>query len=267
MKKYMFLIFVLLLLNIGFPISSSADDAYEVMLNNYNVYGGDDSKSVMTMVLVNKNNKKRIREVIFWTLEKRDEDKSLMYFLSPAADKGTAFLTWEHKEKDDDQWLYLPVLKKVKRISAGDKHKSFMGTDFSYNDLAPPHPDEFVHKLIKDETIDGSNCYVIESIHKTYTDDSAYTKKKKYQYARQLSWIRKDNYLLVKAEMFDKKGRSFKVFLASDIKQIDGVWTAMHLGMKNVKTGHKTILTMKDIRYNIGLNDGFFTTRELEKAR
>ena len=135
MKKIYFLYSVLMFFLFQ-PAIAFADEAYDIMLKNYNVYEGDDSQAILNMELINKNGKKRIREILFWTLERGDEDKSMMYFLKPPADKGVSFLTWEHKKQDDDQWLYLPALKRVKRISAADKSKSFMGTDFSYNDLA-----------------------------------------------------------------------------------------------------------------------------------
>lgn len=249
------------------PLALADDSGYQIMLKHHQVDEGEDSKSIMTMVLMNKSGKKRVRKVVFWTLERGDEDKSLMYFLSPPGDKGTSFLTWEHKEADDDQWLYLPVLKRVKRISAADKHKSFMGTDFSYNDFSPPHPNKFQHTLLREETIDGQECYVVESIHKSYTDDPAFHKKRKYQYTKQHSWIRKDNYLMVKALMFGKKGKPLKMFSALDIRQVENIWTAMAMIMKNLKTEHQTLFSLESIDYNIGLSDAFFTTRELERAR
>ena len=267
MKKYYYTLVCLALFCLGPTVLVFAGEGYDIMLKSHNVYEGDDSKSLMKMELINKSGKKRTREVIVWTLERGEEDKSLMVFTAPASDKGTAFLTWEHKEKDDDQWLYLPVLKKVKRISAGEKHKSFLGTDFSYNDLTPPHPQKFIHQLTAEEVIDGQACYVIESIHKTHTGDPAYKKERKYQYTKSHSWVRKDNYLLVKSVMFDKKGKDCKLFFASDIKKINNIWTAMLMKMENLKSRHRTILTIRDIRYNVGLADDFFTTRELERPR
>jgi len=267
MKKIIHILLCAALLWPAISMASSADDGFDIMQKSHNVYEGDDSKSSMKMELINKKGKKRVREVIVWTLERKEEDKSLMVFMAPASDKGSSFLTWEHREKDDDQWLYLPVLKKVKRISAAEKHKSFMGTDFSYNDFTPPHPAKFVHQLTGEEAVEGQACYVIESIHKTHTDDPEYKKQRKYQYTRSQSWIRKDNYLLVKSIMFDKKGKRYKLFSATDIKQVDGVWTAMSMKMENLKNGHHTILTIGELRYNVGLADDFFTTRELDRPR
>lgn len=265
MKKYIFILLIAAILCLCHLKASSAGNGYDIMLKSHNVYEGDDSRSYMRMELINKNGKKRIREIIVWTLERQEEDKSLMVFVAPASDKGSSFLTWEHKEKDDDQWLYLPVLKKVKRISAAEKHKSFMGTDFSYNDLTPPHPQKFIHQLTGEEIVDSQACYIIQSIHKTHTDDPAYQKQRKYQYTQSLNWIRKDNYLLIKSVMFDKKGKEYKRFKATNIKLIDGIWTAMSMEMENLKNKHRTLLTIGDIQYNVGLTDDFFTTRQMDK--
>lgn len=258
---------VMLLLCLWVAPLVGSEDGYQIMLKSHNLDKGKDQKANFTMELIKKNGKKRIREVTYWKLECGDEDKSLMYFRKPAADEGTAFLTWEHKNEDDDQWLYLPALKKVRRISAAEKHKSFMGTDFSYNDIAAPHPDEFVHKPSGEEKVDGKDCYLVESIHKTYTGDKDYKNRKKYQYSKILSWICKDNYILMKARMFDEQGHDDKEFHARDIKKIDGIWTSLIMEMEDLRTGHRTVLTITDIRYNIGLKDSFFGQRELEKQR
>ncbi len=244
-----------------------SEDAYQVVLKSYNLDEGKDSKTEMTMELINKSGKKRVREITHWQLERGEEDKSLMKFRKPASVKGSGFLVWEHKIKDDDQWLYLPAFKRIRRISATEKHKSFMGTDFSYNDMTMPHPKDSEHKLLGEENVDGFDCYKIESIHKTYTGDPAYKDKKKYQYSKSDSWIRKDNYMAVKSIMFDKKGREYKQFSAREIKKVDGIWTAHILEMKNVKDKHRTVLTITSIRYNTGIRDNFFTQRQLKKPR
>ena len=267
MRKPLFLCMVIIAFSLGIAPFAYSNDGYQIMLKNYNLDEGNDVRANLKMELIKKNGKRRIREVTYWKIERGDEDKSLMYFRKPASDKGTSFLTWEHKNKDDDQWLYLPAFKRVRRISASEKHKSFMGTDFSYNDMSSPHPDEFVHKLLGEEKVDGKDCYLVESIHKTYTGDKAYENKKRYQYSRMISFIRKDNYMLIKARFFDKKGRECKVFHAREIKKVDGIWTAILMEMKKLKTGHRTIFTLSEIRYNTGLKDSFFSQRELKKSR
>ncbi len=259
----------LIILCICILISSYAygETADQIMLKSYNLDQGKDGVSDMEMRLISKSGKSRVREIRSWTIERGDEDKSLMKFLKPSSVKGTGFLVWEHKNKEDDQWLYLPAFKRVRRISSSEKDKSFMGTDFSYNDITQPHPDEFVSKLLGSEKVDGQDCYKIESIHKTYSGDPAYKGKKKYQYSKTTGWVRKDNYLMIKAVFFDKKGREFKQFKASDIEKIGGIWTPKKLEMENIKDKHKTVLTMKNIKYNIGLKNSFFSQRQLKSPR
>ncbi|MCK5783813.1 MAG: outer membrane lipoprotein-sorting protein [Desulfobacterales bacterium] len=257
----------LVLVCMCFNVTAYGEDAHEIMIKNYYIDQGRDNTSDMRMELIKKSGKKRVREVTFWKLERGDEDKSLMVFRKPAMDKGVAFLTWEHRYKDDDQWLYLPAIKRVRRISSAEKHKSFMGSDFSYNDMIMPHPEEFVDILLGEETVDGKQCWLIENIHKTYTGDPEYKSWKKYQYSKTRSWIIKDSYMLIKTEMFDKKGHPVKVYHATDIRQVDGYWTLMKMEMENLKTGHRTIFEITDVKYNIGLTEDFFNQQELRKER
>jgi len=254
---------------LSFALISTAysENAYQVVLKSHELDQGKDAISDMTMELISKSGKSRVREIRSWSIERGDNDKSLMKFIKPSSVKGTGFLVWEHKNKDDDQWLYLPAFKRIRRISSTEKNKSFMGTDFSYNDITQPHPDEFVHKLLGSEKVDGEDCYKIESIHKTYSGDPAFKGKDKYQYSKSISWTRKDNYFSIKAIMFDKKGREQKQFKASEIVKIDGIWTSKRLEMENIKDRHKTILTMKNIKYNSGLKDSFFSQRQLKSPR
>ena len=267
MKKYLSIFIIITLINIFLSIAVYSEDANQIMMNSYNLDQGKDSRTDMKMELVSKGRKDREREITSWRIERGDEDKSLMFFRTPESVKRTGFLAWEHKNKEDDQWLYLPAFKKVRRISASEKDKSFMGTDFTYNDITQPHPDEFVHKLLGSETIEGSDCYQIESIHKTYTGDPAYKDQDKYQYSKTISWTRKDNYIAIKAIMYDKKGREYKLFRAGDVRKIDGIWTAHVLEMENIKEKHKTVLTITEVKYNTGTKDSFFTERELMKPR
>lgn len=267
MKKIIQLSFTICLTMMITATLVYGDDARGIMMKSHDLDQGKDGVADMKMELISKSGKSRVREVRSWNIERGDEDKNLMKFLSPASVKGTGFLVWEHKNKDDDQWLYLPAFKRIRRISASEKDKSFMGTDFSYNDITLPHPDEFVHKLLGSEKVDGADCYKIESAHKTYTGDPAYKNKDKYQYSKTVSWVRKDNYVIVKSIMYDKRGREYKEFKAENIEKIDGIWTSKRLVMKNLKDDHKTVLTMTNIKYNTGLKDSFFSQRQLKSPR
>jgi len=170
--------------------------------------------------------------------------------------RGTGFLIWEHKGKDDDQWLYLPAFKKVRRISSKEKEKSFMGTDFSYEDLGSHNLDDYNYTLLKSETFDDQDCYVVESVPKP---------GKKKSYKKTITWIRKDIFLAIRIDFYDKKGKFLKRLHATNIEKIDGIWTVKVMEMENVQRKHRTILELENVRYNIGLKKHFFTERNLIK--
>lgn len=229
---------------------------WDIMEKVDNRYTGDDQTAEMTMTLTKSSGRKRVRKVKVWQKDYGKNDKSLMRFLEPADIRGTGFLVWEHEEKDDDQWLYLPALKKVRRISTREKEKSFMGTDFSYEDLGSHDLDDYDYTLLKSETFNDQNCHVIESLPKP---------GKKKSYSKIISWIRKDIFIAIKIDFYDKKGEFLKRLHAINIEKIDGIWTTKRMEMENVQKKHITVLEFENIRYNIGLKNNIFTERNLTK--
>lgn len=228
----------------------------EIMKKVDNRYTGDDQVGDMTMTLIKSSGRKRVRKVRVWQKDYGENNKSLMRFLLPADVRGTGFLVWEHKEKDDDQWLYLPALKKVRRISTREKEKSFMGTDFSYEDLGSHNLDDYNYTLLGSEIYDGEGCYVVESVPKPGKEKS---------YDKTTSWIRKDIFLAIKIDFYDKKGNFLKSLHTADIEKIDGIWTIRRMEMENAEKKHRTILEFTNVRYNTGLKDNIFTERNLIK--
>ncbi len=224
--------------------------------------GYGDAKSEMVMTLVNANGQARERTMRSLTLEKDGGDKSLMEFLTPADVKGTKFLSYEHADKDDDQWLYLPALKKVKRIPSSDKSSSFMGSDFSYYDMTDRNLEDYDFKLLKETKVRGKKVWMIEAIPRTskVVKESGYTKT--------IGLVRQDNYVVVRSIGFLKNGK--KKYL--DIKKMHkqgGVWLIDEMTMTTKKgktTVHKTILKFSHIKLNKAISDNMFTTRRLEKG-
>lgn len=249
-----------------FNVYGEEKDANEIMLNNYNIDHGNDYKAEFTMELIKRNGQKRKRKITSWFLEKGEEDKNLIKFELPASEKGTGFLSWAHGVKDDDQWLFLPALKRTRRIAGTEKDKSFMGTDFSYNDMRQPHPKFFVNNLIGEEVVNGIDCYKLENIHKTYLENATSSKNEKYQYAKVISWISKENFVLVKSEMYDRKGKICKKYSALEIKKISGYWVPVQSQMENLQNMHKTILTITDITFNLNLAEDFFSQQQLSRT-
>ena len=223
---------------------------------------GDTRSSEMTMELINKRGSVRERKVISYSMDlgKNMKDrKTLMFFQYPGDVKGTGFLTWDYDEigKDDDKWLYLPAMKKTRRISGSSAKKDyFMGTDFTYDDMGSRNVDEDDHKLLREETVDGHKCWVVESTSKDSRDI----------YSKKISWIRQDCLIALKVEYYDKQGKLHRELQMSDIAQVDGIWVAKKLHMINVQTNHQTIISIENPKYNIAIDENAFTVAKLEKG-
>jgi outer membrane lipoprotein-sorting protein len=220
---------------------------------------GDEQRSVMKMTLINRRGKTRERSLLMYSKDYGKDSKSLMYFQSPGDVKGTGFLAWDYDdpEKDDDQWLYLPALKKSRRISSSSRNDYFLGTDFTYDDMGDRNVDEDIHTLLKEEELDGHLCWVIESK----------PEDKDYMYSRRVSWIRQDALVAVKVEFYDKRGSLLKTLVVSDVRKQDDIWTPFRMEMKNVQKDHSTVIEITEIQYNTGLEDSLFRVSTLERGR
>ena len=220
---------------------------------------GDDRSSELTFTLINKQGKRRIRKVKSYQKDIASDTKSLMCFLSPADVKNTIFLQHEYDDpcKEDDKWLYLPALKKARRIAGSSKNDYFMGTDFTYDDMGDRNVDEDEHSLLQDETIDGHCCWVKESK----------PKDRNYMYSKVISWIRKDIYIPIKIDFYDRHGELLKSMVLSDFRNTDGFWKAFKLEMENFQQKHKTIIEYQNVKYNSNLEDNLFEVSSIERGR
>ena len=227
---------------------------------------GDNSTANMKMILIDKNKKQRVRELRTFTKDKGEDKLKVMFFLSPADVKNTAFLThdFEDSSKDDDQWLYLPELQKVKRIASSDKSSSFMGSDFTYSDMTSRNVEDYTYKIMKEPTVNGHKTWqmlVTPKSNKTI-EETGYTKS--------IVFVRQDNFVIVQAVHFIKAGQKLKYMKIKGLKKIDGIWTATEMQMitklKNKKIAHKTIFKFSNIKYNQNLEESFFTTRTLQRG-
>lgn len=245
-------------------IFSAELTAQEIMEKNFFVTKTKTLKSETTMVLT--NNKGQTRERKSSTVSKLQangiDSNLLVKFTTPADIKGTGFLQIEHSESDDDQWIYLPALKKSRRLVANNKKDSFVGSDFSYGDILLPKVNLYLHTLVRSENVDGTDCYVIESLPKddTVKRDSGYSKK--------TVWVRKDNFIEHKVEYYDVAGRLLKTQTTGDYKLIEPDtqrWIAQRREMTNHQTGHKTTITFSAVEGGLTLSDDLFTTRYIER--
>lgn len=223
-----------------------------------------DSTSDSTFRLVNGNGQERVRETQGQTklIPGTTDNRRVVTFLSPSDIKGTKTLLVEHSEKDDDIWIYLPALKKVRRLVANNKKDSFVGTDFSYSDVIGQKVEEWNHILLKEEKIDGRDCYVIEATpKKPETGENS-------GYAKSTSWIDKASFVAVQAEFHNGGGILYKRIRSKNIQKVDDKkdkWQPMLLEAENLETGHKTVIEFKNYKANVGVSDEVFTTRYLEK--
>ena len=221
--------------------------------------GFGDSSSELTMILRNKQGDESTRQMSNKTLEvENDGDKSLVIFNVPRDVKGTAFLSFTHKSGPDDQWLYLPALKRVKRIASDNKSGPFMGSDFAYEDISSQEVEKYTYKYIKDENIDGVDCFVIER----------YPVDEKSGYTRQVVWIDIDQYRSMKIDYYDRKNSLLKTLTYHEYNQyLNKYWRADKMSMINHQTGKSTDLLFNDYRFANGFSEGDFNQNSLKRAR
>jgi hypothetical protein len=218
--------------------------------------GFESSIAQTEMILINASGQESVREMEMKTLEGDNGDKTISTFLTPADVKGTKTLTHEHVDRDDDQWLYLPALKRVKRIASSNKSGSFMGSEFSYEDIGNQNYNKFTYdEKVEEVELNGVKCYKGTRIPKD--ENSGYTK--------QISWVSKDNFLLQQVEYYDRKLELLKTATFSDYKQINGVWRVGKIEMKNHQNDKSTILIWKDDKIKVGLTDKEFNKRVLKQ--
>ncbi len=249
---------LIVLICLPFSVSGEKLDGRQIMVLVDERPDGDDRHSIMKMTLVNKRGHQRIREVENYSKNYGKDKKSVMVFKQPADVKGTAFLSWDYNDvhREDDKWLYLPAMKKVRRISGASSNEYFMGTDFTYDDMGDRNVDEDTHTLVGNEMIDGHDCWKVESIPVDKTD----------MYTRKIVWVDKQAHLSRRVEYYDKDGL-LKIFRILDLKKQDGFWTVFKSEMDNVTRNHKTIMEMLSITYNTGIKDSLFKVSTIQRGR
>lgn len=257
-KRLNTLLLVLLSASFSLPGLALANRGKEIMeIQDKMDHGYHDEMSTFEMTLINAHGDKNIRHLTNKRFEMKDDgDKSLIKFLKPRDIKGTSLLTFEHKVGDDDQWLYLPALKRVKRISSRNKSGSFMGSEFSYEDLSAFEVEKYTYKFIKEDVMDGVPCFVIER----------YPVDKNSGYTKQVTYVRKDNYQFKQIDYYDRKADLVKIAYYADFKQLKGkYWRPTKINMKNVQTKKQTSLIFAGTQIGVGMKESDFSKRALKK--
>ena len=223
--------------------------------------GWKHSASDLEMILKNRHGQTSTRTLSIQSLETNEPgigDQSLTIFSSPADVDGTAFLSHTKIAEPDDQWLYLPALKRVKRIASSNKSGPFMGSEFAFEDLTSQEVEKYTYKYLKDETAEGLDCFVVER-YPVY-ENSGYTK--------QVTWVDKAEYRPIKIEFYDRKDALLKTLVFSDYKQYkDKFWRAHTLSMENHQTSKSTVLNFSNFDFETEIPESMFTSARLKTIR
>ncbi len=258
--EYLFVLFVFLfaLADLTWANELTGTQIMEKVCEREN---GNDSSAKMRFDIIYPGGKVKIRNTKWLWIDMDGKggfsEKAMFFFLSPPDIKDTAFLSWNYEkyDKDDDQWVYLPALRKIRRIASSSKHDSFFGTEFSYADLNTREIDEDTHTFLRKELFQDIECYIIESI----------PKDKKDAYSKIVSRVDTTRWIILKAEYYNRKGEHLKTQLLK-WELIQDIWTATNLSMENHLNRNKTIVTTKDVQYNTGLKEKLFYERTLKRG-
>ena len=260
-KKYLLLMMMIMFGAFGLAKAQEKLSGEEIVKKSQQAffYAGKDIRAKVLMKLVSKNGKERTRELTMLRLniENGWEQKYYMYFHRPADVRAMTFMVWKYTGRDDDRWLYIPAIKLVKRIAADDKNSSFVGSDFSYEDVSGRDITDDTHTLKGEEPVIGRSAYVVESVPREAK--SAY-------FSRKVAWIDKETFLPLKEEYYDRRGDLYKTFTADKIENIQNIPTIIKRSMANAQNGHHTDVAFSEVKYNVGLKDKFFSERYLRNA-
>lgn len=236
------------------PQASAGPNVKEIVrkANLVAYYNGNDGRAQVRMTVTDSQGRKRIRQFFILRRNQKaggDQD-FLVVFTRPADVRNTVFLVAKHVSRDDDRWIYLPALDLVKRISAGDKRTSFVGTHFFYEDISGRGLHEDHHKLV--QTTDKH--YVIEAKPKKRGD---------VEFSSFKVWVNKSDYVPSKMEYYDKSGKAYRRIEALEVKVIDGKPTVVKMKASDLRSGGQTITQMRGIKYDLGLPGSVFAERSL----
>ena len=217
---------------------------------------GEDQHARVTMRLINPQGKERKREM---TLLRKNvgpagEQRYYIYFQAPADVKGTAFMVWKYPAREDDRWIFIPAIQLVRRVAADDKRSSFVGSDFTYEDVSGREVADETHRLLGEEILDGRPVYHLES-----------TPKARMDYVRRLSRIDRERFLPLKEDYYDVRGELLRTFTADEVRDVGGHWTVTRRTMRNAQSGHRTEVTYDEVHHDVGVTEELFSERYLRR--
>ena len=240
----------------GYDIAKKADEVPEPKTSSMNA----------TLTIHSKKGGDRVREVIMKSKDFGDVTKEVIAFTTPKDVAGTGYLMFDYPEdangnkKDSDNWLYLPAMKKTRRIasSGSEAEGSFMGTDFTYEDMGERGLSKDTFTLLGEEIVDGVLCYKVDCVSKAHTEKDP----------RRVVYFGKDDFIMRKCEFYDRQDTLHRVLTVGEVSTIDGYTSAKYMKMENVQSGSYSEIQMKDVVYNASdIDDSLFTVGALEKGR
>jgi hypothetical protein len=221
-------------------------------------------QAVAVMRIVDEKGRERVREIkqVTKLYDNGETEKRLIRFMAPADVKGVGLLTYDYKIKDDDLWLYMPALRKTRRIVSTEKSKNFMGSEFTYADMTPPALDEFTFNKMGDEEVNGILCYQIEWLPKNeeIAEENGFSKR--------IAFLGKKDFVIRKSIYYDLDGDLYKELIVHEIRELDEVnhkYRAVNLEMVNLQNDRKSYLINESLEFNPDIEDDYFTTRYLER--
>ena len=248
-------IFLVLALVLGMSALFAADYSGEqVMWEVYNRDSGDTMRANLVMTLTNARGSVRERSIVQYRMDKEGVESKLMFFLSPNDVRNTSFLSLSYEDgRSDAQYIYLPALKRVKRIASDSKNDSFMGSDFTYDDMGSRHPDLDTHTVLRKELIQGKSTLVVESIAKGDED-----------YPRTLSWVVEGEWFGLKKEFYRQDGTLGRTLSIEAFEEVDDIYVITDMIMKDWEKQTSTRIQMKEVAFNLDFDDNFFTERQMK---
>ncbi len=237
------------------PCRGQTPDGRDIAQHVFDRDVGRDSSAEAEMVLRSADGRERVRRFRAFVKTEGSARKALIRFLSPADIEGTGFLSVEAKPGETEQFLYLPALKRARRIASSQKSMSFVNSDFTYEDMERRPVDDSHHRLVGEETVNNIPCWVLESVP---------LETRPSQYGLVRAWIAKESFIPLRLHYFDKNSTLIKTYEVLTLEKIQDIWTETDVVMQNLKDKHQTGIKTLSVRYNTGLGDDAFTVRALE---
>jgi hypothetical protein len=236
--------------------------AKEIMQKTRDVSKIQGMESVTILKILDPKGRERIREISMASklADNGRTEKRVIRFLAPAEVKGTGMLIYDYDAQSDDMWIYMPALRKTRRIASGEKNQSFMGSEFSNADLTAPNTDDFNYKITGSETMDAAECWKIECspLNDEISNETGVSKK--------IIWVGKKDNVCRKTEFYDADGELSKILTCTDVRKItEGKYMAASMQMENVQNGRKSVISMNQMQYNPDVKEEYFTVAYLEK--